>query len=107
MYGSVFRLRPQDGRESDVVALMEEWNRSRGPKVRGARATYLLRSERRSGELIGIAVFDDHATYQKNAESPEQDAWYRRIREVLQDDPVWEDGTFLVAEQFATAASAG
>lgn len=105
MYGSIFRLRPQDGREADVVALMEEWGRSRGQQVKGARAAYLLQSERRPGELVGVAVFDDKATYQANAEAPEQDAWYRRLRETLQEDPVWEDGAFLAATQLPDGGS--
>lgn len=100
MYGTIFRLRPQAGREADVVALMEEWGQSRGTQVQGSRATYLLKSERRPGELIGVAVFDDQATYQANAEDPEQDAWYRRLRETLEEDPVWEDGAFLAAAHY-------
>ena len=106
MYGTVFRLRPKDGREADVVALTEEWTRVRGPQTAGARAIYLLRSERRPGELIGVAVFDDERTYRANAETPEQDAWYRRLREALEADPVWEDGTFLVAAQISTRVGA-
>lgn len=101
MYGTIFRLQPKAGREHDVVSLMEEWARSRGPQVPGARAAYLLLSERSRGELVGVAVFDDQATYQANAESPEQDAWYRQLHEVLETDPVWEDGTYLVATQVA------
>lgn len=97
MYGTIFRLRPQTGREADVVALMEEWSQNRGPQVQGARAVYLLQSERRPGDLLSVAVFDDEATYRANATTPEQDEWYRRLREVLESDPEWEDGTYLVA----------
>lgn len=99
MYGTIFRLQPKAGRENDVAALMEEWNRERGGEVPGVRATYLLRSEHRPGELVGVAVFDDEQTYRANAASPEQDAWYQRVRETLEADPVWEDGTYLVASQ--------
>jgi quinol monooxygenase YgiN len=99
MYGTIFRLKPKAGRESDVVTLMEEWSRSRGQEVKGARAAYLLQSERRPGELVGVAVFDDEESYRANATAPEQDAWYKRLREVLDADPVWEDGTYLFASE--------
>ncbi len=106
MYGTIFRLQPQPGREADVVALTEEWAQNRGPQADGARAVYLLRSERRPGELIGVAVFADRATYQANAAAPEQDAWYRRLREALEADPVWEDDTFLVARHLTSGGLA-
>ncbi len=104
MYGTIFRLQPKAERQADVVSLMEEWNRDRGAEVPGARATYLLQSQRRPGELIGVAVFDDEQTYRANAEAPEQDAWYRRLREALEADPVWEDGTYLVATHLGERA---
>jgi hypothetical protein len=101
MYGTIFRLQPRVGREADVVSLMEEWNRQRGATVPGVQATYLLRSERRPGELIGAAVFDDEQTYRANAAAPEQDAWHRRLRAALEADPIWEDGEYLLATHFS------
>jgi hypothetical protein len=105
MYGTIFRLQPKAGREQDVVSLMEEWSRDRGSQVQGARATYLLQSERRPGELVGVAVFDDEQTYRANADSLEQDTWYQRLREALEADPVWEDGTYLVPAQMANTGA--
>ena len=95
MYGSIFRMRPRRGREKDIVALMEEWDRQRRPKARGARAGYLFRPNDRTNELIGVAVFDDRATYEANAADPEQHQWYTRLREMLEADPAWEDGEYL------------
>ena len=106
MYGTIFRLQPKAGREEEVVALLEEWNRSRGKQVSGARATYLLQSERRPGEFVGMAVFDDEKTYRANAKSQEQDDWYQRLRQVLEVDPIWEDGSYRMATQFPNADGA-
>jgi quinol monooxygenase YgiN len=97
MYGTIYRLRPRAGREADVVALVEEWATKRGPQVQGTRAVYLLQSERRSGDLLGVAVFESEEAFRANAASPEQDAWYRQIRDLLEEDPEWEDGAYLVA----------
>jgi hypothetical protein len=73
--------------------------RTRGPQMQGARAVYLLRPERQPPELVRVAVFDDEAAYNADAGAPEQDAWYRRLREALEADPEWEDGAYLVATQ--------
>jgi quinol monooxygenase YgiN len=102
MYGTIFRLQPKQGREQEIVGLMEEWSRSRGKKVAGAQAAYLLQSERRPGEFVGVAIFDDEQTYQANAKAPEQDQWYRRLREELEADPIWEDGSFVAASHFSS-----
>jgi hypothetical protein len=100
MYGTIFRLRPKAGHEQHLSSLMEEFDRERGPRVKGARASYLLKPDRETGELIGVAIFDDRETYRANAEDPEQDAWYRKLREHLESDPVWEDGEFISAQQY-------
>jgi hypothetical protein len=47
--------------------------------------------------LFLVAVFTDRDSYVANAESPEQDARYRELRELLEDDPDWMDGTFYGA----------
>ena len=50
-----------------------------------------------------MAVFADERAYRRNAAAPEQDAWYRRLREALEADPVWEDGAYRVAAHFPQA----
>lgn len=96
MYGSIFRMRPKAGRESDIVALFEEWGRTRAPAVKGARAGYVLRSDNRPSELVGVAIFEDRATYMANANDPAQNAWYLKLRDLLEADPIWEDGEYIV-----------
>ena len=54
-----------------------------------------MKPDRKPGELIGVAVFEDRATYRANADDPEQDAWFRRVRELLESDPDWEDGDYV------------
>jgi hypothetical protein len=90
MYGSVFRMRPKAGKEQDVIAIMEEWERERAPNVRGYKANFLYKLE--NGGLMGAAIFESKHDYFANAEDPEQDAWYTRLRDLLEDDPEWNDG---------------
>lgn len=99
MYGTIFRLRPQSGKEQEVAALFEEWKTTRGQSVQGAGATYLMRPDSNSGELVGVAVFDDRDSYRANADDPAQDAWYQRLRALLDADPQWEDGEFISVQR--------
>jgi len=95
-YGTVYRMRPKPGAEAQVVALLEEWERDRKPKVRGAIGGYVFRPENAPGQLIGVAIFRDRESYRANADDPDQDAWYQRLRALLEADPEWEDGVILV-----------
>jgi quinol monooxygenase YgiN len=92
MYGTVARLQPGEGREADVMQVLAAWERDHAPRVNAQVSSYVLRSERRPGELLLIAIFPDKASYQANAAAPEQDQWYRSLREHLDQDPIWEDG---------------
>lgn len=98
MYGTIFRLHAKSGRENEIAELFNEWSRQYADQVKGARAAYLLQTDRDSGDMIAVAVFDDEESYRANASRPEQDAWYRRLRDALESDPEWEDGVYLVAE---------
>ena len=97
MYGSIFRMRTKPGHEGEAAALFDEWWRERAPGVPGAVAGYVLRPEGAAGDLLGVAVFADRASYQANAADPGQDRWYQRLRDTLEGDPQWEDGEFVSA----------
>jgi quinol monooxygenase YgiN len=100
MYGTVARIHPKPGREKDLRSVLEEWARERGGSIPGNRGGYLFEPDKNPYErptAFLIAVFDDDATYRANADDPAQDAWYRRLRETLDDDPDWMDGTFVRA----------
>lgn len=95
MYGTIFRMKVKRGQEQKVVGLFQEWDRERKPKVKGALGGYLLKPDKKSGEFVGVAVFQDKASYTANASNPEQDRWYHRVRECLEADPSWEDGEYV------------
>ena len=95
MYGTIFRMKVEPGQEQRVAEVFKDWERERKPQVKGARAGLLLRPDKKSGEIIGVAVFQDKASFMANAEDPEQDRWDHKLRELLQADPEWEDGEYL------------
>jgi hypothetical protein len=90
-------MQPKEGLEDKVADYYRRWERERKSNVRGAVAAYVFKPKSNSGELIGVVVFDSEANYSKNADDPEQDKWYRQLRELLVGDPEWNDGHILVA----------
>jgi heme-degrading monooxygenase HmoA len=96
MFGTVYRMRPKPGMEATIEDLMRREEKER-TRPTGFIAGYLFRSRSRPGELIGVAVFDSEASYRKNANDPEQDRRYRRLRELLEADPEWNDGDVLTS----------
>lgn len=97
MYGTIFRMRPKAGRAAELAALFQELYDTRERVVEGARAAYVLAPSKRPGELIGVAVFTNPETYENNAKSPEQHQEYLKFRELLDADPEWEDGEYVMA----------
>jgi quinol monooxygenase YgiN len=96
VFGTVYRMRPKPGAETAIEDLLRREEGERATPT-GFIAGYLFRSRSRPGELIGVAVFDSEASYRKNADDPEQDRWYRQLRELLEADPEWNDGEVLVS----------
>jgi quinol monooxygenase YgiN len=96
MFGTVYHMLPKPGAEAAIrdVLRREEQERARPA---GFIAGYLFRPRSRPGELIGVAVFDSEDSYRKNADDPEQDRWYRRLRELLEADPEWNDGDIVTS----------
>jgi heme-degrading monooxygenase HmoA len=97
MYGSVFHLKVQPGREDTVRQLFERWDREHAPRVQGFQAAYLFKPDEQPDELIAVAIFTDREAYRKNALDPEQDRWYHELRALLTTDPIWEDGEVIQA----------
>ena len=95
MYGTIFRMKVKKGQEQELVEMFNEWDRQRKPKVKGALGGLLLLPDKKSGEVVGVAIFQNKATYEANANDPEQDKWYKRLRELLTADPEWEDGEYI------------
>ena len=96
MYGSIFRMRPKAGSEQDVIEIFDEWDRVRRPNIKGVVGGYLMKPDSNKGELIGVAVFESKKAYLANGNDPEQDAWFKELRSLLQFDPSWEDGEYVI-----------
>ena len=95
MYGTVARMRLKPGQESALMDYLHYWSRERKPNVKGAVGGYIYTLDADPGIAIMAVAFQDKESYTANARSPEQDADYRRLRALLIEDPVWEDGEII------------
>jgi quinol monooxygenase YgiN len=97
MYGTIARLHPLPGRLDELKEELSSFGSGGRPAPPGFRHGYVFVPDRELYDrptVFLVAVFDDKASYQANADSPEQDADYQRMRALLADDPDWMDGTF-------------
>jgi quinol monooxygenase YgiN len=88
MYGTVARTRVKpENREKlrEVLAAQD------AAAVAGYVTAYLL-WENDSDVAWMFAVFDDRASYDKNADDPAQNERYVAYRALMEEDPQWHDG---------------
>lgn len=97
MYGTVAQLRVKDGKIEEAREVAQRWDRERRPKGPGFVANYTFHLDNDPQALILVAVFDSKESYVANARDPEQDRWYRQLRELLDADPVWNDGQVIAS----------
>lgn len=94
MYGTVARMRLRPGAEplfrAQFDALVHE-------QLPGWISTTFYQSDTDPLDLWMVVVFDSTESYRANAERPNMDAIYRRMRACLEADPVWSDGSVMAA----------
>jgi len=95
MYGTVFTFRAKEGKAEDVKRLVGEWISKRQPNVAGSQAGYLYQLDSDQNAFVGVAVFKDKQTYVANADSAEQDTWFKELRAKIEADPEWMDGEVI------------
>jgi quinol monooxygenase YgiN len=93
MYGTIARFRLKPGMEN---TLMEQLRAFEGLKVPGFIMACLYRMDSDPHEYYMAVLFQDRATYISNAESPGQDARYRKMRALMESDPEWHDGEVVI-----------
>ena len=95
MYGTVARLRPIPGHEQAVLEYVEHWARVRKPTIPGALGGFVYRLDDDPRTLLLTVIFEDRQSYRANAESTAMDADYRRLRSLMVESPIWEDGEIV------------
>jgi hypothetical protein len=91
MFGTIGHVRLKPGKQPDLKALMDEWNRIIRPQVPGSVMQFTGSVSGQSDQVVFIALMQDEKTYRALAENPDQDGWYRRMLELIDGDVSWED----------------
>jgi quinol monooxygenase YgiN len=92
MYGTIARFQVKPGKEAE---LMEYSGNVESQKIPGWVATHVYKMDNDPNEYYLAVVFESKEAYHTNANSPEQDASYRQLRELLASDPEWHDGEIV------------
>jgi quinol monooxygenase YgiN len=92
MYGTVARIRLIPGKEAELSGFLREFEQA---KVPGAVSEYLYRMDDDPNEYYLAVVFANKEQYTANADDPEQDARYQKLRALLEADPEWHDGEIV------------
>lgn len=90
MYGTVARMRVKPGKLDDLLTLVKEEDAD--GVIPGLTSQLVYQSDANPDEFYLAVVFDSKDAYWKNAQSPEQNARYLKMRELLAEDPEWHDG---------------
>jgi hypothetical protein len=98
MFGTIGHARPKPNAAAQLQALTEEWERTIRPMIPGPFLQLIGQPKDRPGEMVFVALAQDEATYRKLAELPEQDAWFRRMSELIEGEPTWEDVEMTMVE---------
>lgn len=96
MYGTIARLQLRPGMEAELKELANQELRRAIP---GYIASYIYQMDADPNEYYMAVLFESKEAYFANAQHPEQDADYRRLRELLVADPEWHDGEVVIAEE--------
>ena len=92
MYGTVARLRIKPGAETQFRQDLSDFE---SLKVPGFISTHVYRMDADPNEYFMAVAFTDKEAYRANAESPEQDARYRKMVASLESEPEWHDGEVI------------
>jgi quinol monooxygenase YgiN len=89
MYGTVARTRVKPENRAKLREVFQAQGARRS--VPGMVKAYTL-FENDSDVAWLFAVFEDRASYDRNADDPEQDRDYQEYRALMEDEPEWHDG---------------
>ncbi len=104
MFGTVARMTIKPGMESKLQALMREYE---SLDIPGYIQTYVYRMTDNPNEYYLATVWQDRESYFANADSPEQDARYRKMLEFLTAEPEWHDGEVVYSQSASRSRTMG
>lgn len=98
------RARLLPGHKDAVLELMRRWEREHGARARGFERSIIATGKNDPDDLMGAITWDNYENYMANANSPEQDRWYREMRSHMTGDPMWSDCDIIFDSKAAGVA---
>jgi hypothetical protein len=92
MYGTCAKMRVKAENVEALQKVMAD--QMSGDPIPGYQRSYVL-TENDSEDFWLFVIFDDRASYDKNANDPAQHERYTAMRALLEADPEWHDGTVM------------
>lgn len=89
MYGTIAKLITKPGAIEEIKRMES------GRHPAGYIGSYVYQSDQDANELWLVVIFENKETYMANADSPEQDAEFRRLMNYLVTEPEWHDGEII------------
>jgi quinol monooxygenase YgiN len=88
MYGTCAKMVVKQENRDAFRAVFQE---DSGREMNGYVGSYVLQ-ENDSDNVWLLAIFEDRATYDANADDPKMHETYVKYRALLEEDPEWHDG---------------
>ncbi|MBM01739.1 MAG: hypothetical protein CL762_05070 [Chloroflexi bacterium] len=92
MYGSIFSMKPKEGQKEALIELLQ------GSPNNSRMVAWFVMNPDDDGDLMGVAIFKDKESYKVNAEKEETHQNFLEMMEFLEEEPSWNDGSFVVGE---------
>ena len=91
MYGTCARMVVKAENRDAIRAVFDD---DQPTDIKGYVGTYVL-NENDSDAVWLLVVFEDRASYDKNANDPAQHERFMEMRGLLEADPEWHDGMIM------------
>ena len=89
---TVFSMQVKPGKLDELIGMMgEERAEEMRLKAAGWESTVVGKSRNNANEIWVTVTWDTSENYARNAQSPEQDTWFQKMRALLDSDPAWHD----------------
>jgi hypothetical protein len=86
-----FRMKALPGKVDELTAMMSSMDDESQARERGWVGDVVGRRKDDPDEIWGCVTWDTSERYYANADSPEQNAEYEKMRALLASDPEWFD----------------
>ena len=93
MYGTIGRMTPKAGKRDELVALLS--SPPSGAAAAGFRGAYLMKADEGDEVLIAV-MYGDKDAYVAMVHDPATDENFGKVMELLEEEPTWTDGEWLV-----------